>query len=68
MPAQTAGHLSARLRDAIAHRDRQRPGSPARWRAACEVRTLQHELVAALERETTASSSANGEPLPARPR
>ena len=51
MPALTAGQLSARLRDAIAHRDRQRPGSPAHWRAVCDVRALQQELVAALARE-----------------
>ena len=49
MPAQTPGHLSAQLRDAIARRDELRPGSSAHWRATCEVRTLQHRLVDALD-------------------
>lgn len=67
MPTQTAGHLSARLRDAIAHRDRQRPGSPAHWRAVCEVRALQRQLVAALAQEEAAAPGTGAFPG-ARPR
>lgn len=57
MPAQTPGHLSALLRDAIARRDALRPGSSAHWRAACEVRTLQHRLVRALDDGPPAGSA-----------
>jgi hypothetical protein len=67
MPTQTAGQLSARLRDAIAHRDRQRPGSPAHWRATCEVRVLQQQLVAALAGDGTAAPGTDHLPA-ARPR
>jgi hypothetical protein len=53
MPAQTPGQLSDQLRDAIAHRDRLRPGTPAHWRAVCDVRTLQDRLARSFGLETS---------------
>ena len=48
MPTLTAGQLTDQLREAIVRRAELRPRSAAHWRAVCDVKKLQRELVTAL--------------------